>query len=176
MATDVEIYRGVTAGGEMGAIDSNLLVRDIVRELFTVPLDDAATAGTAVAEKIVYTAIERGAVSIARKVLVAGVVTTVGGLPVLSTTVAVTANNTNFATVTLFRRRAGVQTTIGAISTTITAVGGTTTWGNVNLVVTGDTQLEVGDQVTASVTKTAAGVALGAAGQPALLTFGIEKN
>lgn len=176
MATDVELYRGVTAGGEMGAVDSNLLVRDIVRELFTIPLDDSATAGTAVAEKLCYTAIERGQVSVARRVLVAGVSTVVGGTPVLSTVVAVTANNTNFATISLFRRRAGVQTLIASIATTVTAVGGTTTWGNVPLLVSGDIQLEVGDQVTASVVKTASGVALGAAGQPATVTFGIEKN
>lgn len=176
MATDVEIYRGVTSGGEMGALQPNLLARDIVRELFSVNLDDAATAGTPVAEHIVYTAIERGAVSNKRFQSIAGVLTVTGGAPVLSSNILITANNTNYATVNIFRRRATVQTLIASVTTQITGGGTIVAWGNVALTITGDAQLEVGDQVTVSAVKTGTGVALGAAGQPAVLTFGIEKN
>lgn len=173
MPTDIEIYRGSLAGSEMGMVNSPKAVRVLVRELFTVSLDDSATAGTAIAERLVYTALERGVVAIKSEAAAVA-----GGSPLLSSTVAITANNTNYATVSMFRRRAGVQAAIASITTQITGGGSIAAYGFVPLVVTAadNGQLEIGDSVTISVTKTGTGVAISAAGQPALLTFGIEKN
>lgn len=154
MATDRAILKQVqTAQLEStAASDGEGEIKKTHYRTYSVLIDDAATAGTAVTETV-----------IARVPVASRVVSMY-----MSSPIAVTAHDTNYATVTVAKRTDGAAgTTVGSETTQTSGSGGT---GNMTAfapyaipLVAAAVDLAAGASLTVAVAKAAAGVALTAA-------------
>lgn len=169
MATDRQYFKEFLKGlfgSHQDASDPNGEIDKVNQIILNVHLDDEDTAGTAVEEFVVFyvpTGFKYKVVSVD-----------------LSPTNAVTANDTNFASVFLQKRTDGGSATTIATETTETSgsggSGNITAFDQVSVPLTASaTELAAGTALTAKVTKTAAGAAIaGANGGPALMTVVLE--
>lgn len=129
----------------------------------TVLVSDAATAGTAVTETPI------GTLPNDAKVVAA----------YFKTPIAVTANDTTFATFTVSRRTAGGSgTAIGSQTTKITGGTGNVTAFNPNplTLTAANVQCSAGDELTLAIAKASTGVALNAATSYVSVTVVLEEN
>lgn len=139
-------------------------VADAHRRQYTIQLTDAATAGTAVTETVM------ARIPVACRLITA----------YMSAPIAVTANDTTYATVTVAKRTgAGGATTLASQTTKIT--GGS---GNLaafvpaaltNTATSANLAIAAGDVVTVAVAKASTGVALTAATSTFNVTLVLEE-
>lgn len=172
MPTDMEKLKGSWVGSNTQNTESNAVVSAITSIPIRVVLDDAATAGTAVADHTVWTVIDRCKLptgSPAGSPLATR-------FPKLTTGVAVTASGTDNFTVFIGRSRAGAATVDVASFQSNVAGGNTVLRVARDLNIIGDAQFEVGDVIMVRVVKTGSGVAITSATVKATLSFLLELN
>jgi hypothetical protein len=138
--------------GQQGLSDADATVRHSHRRLYQVLVADAATAGTAVTETVLCTVPRASRVKVVQ----------------VATPIAVTSNDTNYATFNLAKRTAGGGSTAIATQTTRTSgsggLGNLTAFAPNNLTITlAAVDLAAGDSLTVAIPKTGSGVALTAA-------------
>lgn len=126
-------------------------------------VSDAATAGTAVTETAIAMPVAGKVVSVA-----------------MTAPIAVTANNTNFATVAIAKRTAaGSATAIASQTTAITGSGNLAAFVPYKFLAAAFTAanqaLAADDVLTLAISKTASGVALNAATSYFTVTVGVEE-
>jgi hypothetical protein len=176
MATDIELYRDSAAGSNTQCINPGATIRSVLTETVNVVLTDGGTAATATAEHTVHVCEYRCRLptGLANEQTTAPLTATL--LPKLVTGVAVAADATNFDTFTINRRRSGGAAVPVAQYISNVAGGATVLWTPKDLAIIGDYQFEVGDVLTVSVAKAAAGTAHSSATVPSRLTIILEKN
>lgn len=147
----------------MNLTDPAGTVKNSMRRTYSENYSDAATAGTAVTETV-HANVQRAGKVVAAK---------------LSAPIAVTANDTNYATVTVSKRTgAGGAVVIASRTTQITGGSGNiVAFVPVTLTLTAANQLlAAGDVLTVAVTKTGSGVALTAATSNINVTVDVEES
>lgn len=168
MATDRELLTKAQQG-ELGSVISmtnpNTAVTDMHSRAVSFPINDAATAGTAVTESVIL--------ATTRRILVKGVK--------LAAPIAVTAHDTTYATITVSKRTAAGAAVIVASQTTklvpAGGLGSLVAFVPVALtLVPAVAQLVAGDVLTVLVSKASTGVALTAATSVATVTVDYEEN
>lgn len=168
--SDREFLKQAQAG-QIGSMplagDPNVPVRNAHTKYYQFLVSDAATAGTAVTET-------------AMKIPVQGKVIGVS----VTAPIAVTANDTNYATVTVAKRTAGGSaSTIAAKNTKTSGSSGSgslTAFAPYDFPAAAFTaaniQLAAGDALTLAIAKTGTGVALNAATSYFCVTVAVEEN
>lgn len=174
MATDMEKYTGSAVGSNTQIVDAAGTIGSVVTDYLNVPLTDGGTAATPVAEHVVHTVIHRCKLGSGPAPGQTGLTPILEG-PKFVSGVAIVADNTNTTSILIARRRAGVAVAVAAYTANV-AGGGTTLWIPKDVPIVGDFQFEIGDVITAAVTKAGSGVAIASATVGARLTIPLEKN
>lgn len=165
MATDRALLKFAQVGqvGGLNLVDPDGTVGLAHSRAITANISDAATAGTAVTESVIYRAPAAGVVKAAY----------------YATPVGVAGNDTTFATFTLSKRTGGgAPVVVASQNTKITGgAGSAVAFVPVPLVLVGAAvQLAAGDVLTIAVAKASTGVAISAATSTAGITVLLEEN
>ena len=155
--TEVEYLKAAVknsvANQKADIADPDTTVRKLWRRTYCVLVSDAATAGTAVTETVMVPYVERRCKVLASRI---------------AAPIAVTAHDTNYATISVAGRTAGAASVaIASHTTKITAgLGNLTAFAPYTLTANAtpaNAILAAGDSITVAVAKAASGVALTAA-------------